>query len=206
MTVLPQDKQGWWQTPDSDPQAALATDARGLSNREAASRLDKFGPNLFHDHQERSLLVQFLSRFKNPLVILLLVASGISALTGDVTNFLLIACMVLFSVTLDFVQEHRAGKAAASLRQSVSVRATVVRDGKPMQIPVTRPIAIDYDLEQAGVTWQVYDVSIDGISLVVNFRNQFAEAVRRDGIDGLIKALHAKNGGPVKTSSDAIRN
>jgi P-type Mg2+ transporter len=143
-------RRSWWLTPDVDPLAALATDAAGLSDGEAALRLAKFGPNLFRDHQERSLLLQFLSRFKNPLVILLLVASGISALTGDVTNFLLIAFMVLFSVTLDFVQEHRAGKAAASLRQSVSVRATVVRDGKPVEIPVTEVVPGDLVVLSAG--------------------------------------------------------
>jgi Mg2+-importing ATPase len=126
------------------------TDAAGLSGSEAASRLVKFGPNLFRDHQERPLWLQFLSRFKNPLVILLLVASGISALTGDVTNFLLIAFMVLFSVTLDFVQEHRAGKAAASLRQSVSVRATVVRDGKAVEIPVVDVVPGDLVVLSAG--------------------------------------------------------
>ncbi len=126
------------------------TDNAGLSGAEAASRLSKFGPNLFRDHQERPLLLQFLSRFKNPLVILLLVASGISALTGDVTNFLLIGFMVLFSVTLDFVQEHRAGKAAASLRQSVSVRAMVVRDGKQFEVPVAEVVPGDLVVLSAG--------------------------------------------------------
>lgn len=81
----------------------------------------------------------------------------------------------------------------------VTVQTEIERAG-------ARPIAIDYDLEQAGATWKVYDVSIEGISLVVNFRSQFAEAVRREGIDGLIKALRAKNGGPVTTSSHAIQN
>ena len=128
----------------------MAAGNAGLSSAEAALRLAKFGPNLFRDHQERPLLLQFLSRFKNPLVILLLVASGISALTGDVTNFLLIAFMVLFSVTLDFVQEHRAGKAAASLKETVSVRATVVRDGKPIEIPVADVVPGDLVVLSAG--------------------------------------------------------
>lgn len=91
-----------------------------------------------------------LARFKNPLVILLLVASSVSALTGELTNFFIIAVMVLFSVTLDFVQEHRAGKAAASLRQSVSVRARVERDGKPVEIAVTEVVPGDLVVLSAG--------------------------------------------------------
>jgi len=93
---------------------------------------------------------QFLSRFKNPLVLLLLVASAISALTGELTNFIIISVMVLFSVALDFVQEHRAGKAAASLRQSVSVRATVVRDGKPLEVAVSEVVQGDLVVLSAG--------------------------------------------------------
>jgi Mg2+-importing ATPase len=96
------------------------------------------------------LWLQFLSRFKNPLVILLLVASAISALTGEITNFLIITVMVLFSVTLDFVQEHRAGKAAESLRHSVSVRARVIRDGKPLEVPVTDVVPGDLVALSAG--------------------------------------------------------
>ena len=144
------ENQPWWLSPLPDPQSELATDAAGLSSVEALSRLAKFGANLFRDHRERPLWFQFLSRFKNPLVILLLVASAISASTGEMTNFFIIAAMVLFSVTLDFVQEHRAGKAAESLRQSVSVRARVIRDGKSVDVPVTEVVPGDLVVVSAG--------------------------------------------------------
>lgn len=144
------DHQPWWLTPLADPQAELATDAAGLSSVEARARRARFGPNLFRDHRERPLWLQFLSRFKNPLVILLLVASAISAFTGELTNFVIITVMVLFSVTLDFVQEHRAGKAAESLRQSVSVRARVIRDGQTLEIPVTDVVPGDLVVVSAG--------------------------------------------------------
>ena len=75
---------------------------------------------------------------------------AISALTGEITNFLIITVMVLFSVTLDFVQEHRAGKAAESLRHSVSVRARVIRDGKPLAVPVTDVVPGDLAVLSAG--------------------------------------------------------
>ncbi|MEQ1638697.1 MAG: cation-transporting P-type ATPase [Methylococcales bacterium] len=144
------DSQAWWLKPLTDTQAALATDEAGLSSTEARLRLIKFGPNLFRDHQQRSLILQFLARFKNPLVILLLVASAIFAFTGEMTNFVIITVMVLLSVTLDFVQEHRAGKAAESLRQSVSVRARVIRDGKAIDIPVTEVVPGDLTVLSAG--------------------------------------------------------
>ncbi|MGZ8233599.1 MULTISPECIES: magnesium-translocating P-type ATPase [Methylobacter] len=140
----------WWLKPLAEPRADLATDAAGLSNAEARSRLAKFGPNLFRDHKERPLWLQFISRFKNPLIILLLVASAISAFTGELTNFVIITVMVLFSVTLDFIQEHRAGKAAESLRKTVSVRARVIRDGNSMEVPVTEVVPGDLVVLSAG--------------------------------------------------------
>jgi P-type Mg2+ transporter len=144
------DDPAWWLKPLAKPQAELATDEAGLSCAEARSRLSKLGPNLFRDRQEQPLWLQFLSRFKNPLIVLLLVASAISAFTGEMTNFIIITVMVLFSVTLDFVQEHRAGKAAESLRHSVSVRAKVIRDGKSIEVPVTEVVPGDLAVLSAG--------------------------------------------------------
>src|SRR5665647_982274 len=144
------DDTAWWLKPLVEPKAELATDDAGLTSAEAGSRLSKFGPNLFRDHQDRALILQFLSRFKNTLVILLLVASAISAFTGQMANFVIITVMVLLSVTLDFVQEHRAGKAAESLRHSVSVRALVIRDGKPLEVPVAEVVPGDLAVLSAG--------------------------------------------------------
>lgn len=143
-------ESAWWLKPLSGWQVELETDSLGLTSMEASARLDLLGPNLFRDHQDRSLVWQFLSRFKNPLVLLLLGASLISIFTGELTNSLIIIVMVMFSVTLDFVQEHRAGKAAESLRQSVSVRATVLRDGKTMDISVKGIVPGDLVMLSAG--------------------------------------------------------
>ena len=52
---------------------------------------------------------------------------------------------------------------------------------------------IDYSLEKIDSSWKVYDVSVAGISLVTNYRDQFAQEVRNGGIDGLIATIAAKN-------------
>ncbi|MDD5176328.1 MAG: magnesium-translocating P-type ATPase [Sterolibacterium sp.] len=142
--------QPWWLDPLSADPADLAAVATGLSGAEAKARLTRFGPNLFRERQKKSLLLQYLTRFKNPLVIILLVASAVSAFTGEVTNFLIITCIVLLSVTLDFVQEYRANAAAEKLRLSVSLRAIVLRDGKSLEIPVTQVVPGDIVLLSAG--------------------------------------------------------
>jgi phospholipid transport system substrate-binding protein len=57
----------------------------------------------------------------------------------------------------------------------------------------TKPIALDYYLDKSATGWKVYDIEVGGISLVTNYREFFATEVRKGGVDGLIKALQAKN-------------
>jgi phospholipid transport system substrate-binding protein len=59
--------------------------------------------------------------------------------------------------------------------------------------PGAQPVAIDYSMEKTGSGWKVYDVMVGGVSLVANYRTEFANTVRASGIDGLIKELQAKN-------------
>lgn len=122
----------------------------GLAGREAASRLKRYGPNVFHPQRKKAILLQLLSKFNNPLIIILLVASAISAFTGDVTNFIIISLIVIMSVTLDFIQEYRAGKEAEKLRQLVTVHVQAVRDGKPQEIPLPSLVPGDVVLLAAG--------------------------------------------------------
>ena len=153
----------WWLDPLPAEASQADSAPGGLAAAEAKTRLAKFGPNLFRDHQETALWRQFLARFKNPLIILLLVASAISAMTGELTSFFIISLMVLFSVTLDFFQEHRAGKAAASLRQTVAVRATVIRDSQQLEVPVSEVVPGDLVVLSAGSM-----IPADGRVLVAN--------------------------------------
>ena len=59
--------------------------------------------------------------------------------------------------------------------------------------PGRQPLAVDYSLEQVGDVWKVYDISIEGVSLVTNYRGQFSNEVRQTGMDGLIQKLADKN-------------
>src|SRR4249920_3856043 len=106
----------------------------GLTSAEASSRLSQFGPNTIGSHQRRAIIIEFLYHFRNPLVLILLVAGVFSAITGDTTSFLIIITIVLAGVFLDFVQEHRASRAAEKLSESVALQSRVIRDGKESRI------------------------------------------------------------------------
>ena len=140
----------FWNQPSAALQADLASSGEGLSQSEARQRAVRFGPNTLRSRGERSLLLQYLNHFRNPLVMILLAASAVSALTGEVTGFVVIWVIVLVSVTLDFVQEYRAGQAAEQLKQTVAVRATVIRDGHPQDVPIATLVPGDVVLLTAG--------------------------------------------------------
>jgi len=144
------EKTVFWQQSLPELLKYLNAVPEGLSSVEAANRLKQAGPNMLRPPRKRALVLQFLSRFKNPLVIILLSASAVSAFTGDVVSFLIISSIVIMSVTLDFIQEHRAGKAAEELRQSVAIRVQALRDGKSIEIPAATLAPGDVVLLSAG--------------------------------------------------------
>jgi len=140
----------FWNLPVESLQSLLQSTVAGLSQQEAEVRTARFGPNTLRDHGERPLLMQYLSHFKNPLVMVLLAASAVSALTGEITGFVIIWAIVLMSVTLDFYQEYRAGRAAEELKKSVAVRATVLRDGHSLEVMIAQLVPGDVVLLAAG--------------------------------------------------------
>ncbi len=140
----------FWQLTVAELFRRLNASEAGLASGDAAERLRRAGPNILRPPEKRMLLLQFLARFKNPLVLILLGASAVSAFTGDTASFLIISSIVIMSVTLDFIQEHRAGKAAEALRESVALRVEALRDGKNTSIPATELVPGDIAVLAAG--------------------------------------------------------
>lgn len=132
-----------WQEPAKQILTRLGTTAVGLTAAEVRSRLRTYGPNDAATVRRSPLWLQFVARFRNPLVIILLVASALSAATGDVASFVIIASIVLMSMILDFVQEVRAQNAVEALRRSVAVQATVRRDGASLSVPIDQLVPGD---------------------------------------------------------------
>ncbi len=120
----------------------LGTSDSGLSEEEAQSRLEQYGPNVVTPEQRHRLLKLLARACANPLVILLLMLAAGSLLPylfgqeGDIASAVIMLIMVLLGVSLRFFQEARADNAAAKLKAMISVTATVVRDGQPRELPL----------------------------------------------------------------------
>jgi Mg2+-importing ATPase len=110
-------------------------DPTGLTTAEAERRLAEDGPNEPVPVRRLSAVGQFFRLFANPLVIILLVASAISASLGQQLDASIIAIIVLTSIAIDFWQSFQSQRAANRLRSSVMPTATALRDGGWREIP-----------------------------------------------------------------------
>jgi Mg2+-importing ATPase len=134
----------------ADALSGLGVTAQGLSQTEANRRLRRYGPNLLEERTRYAALRTFISRFKNPLVLILIAAGAVSAMVHQQASFVMICVMVLASVTLDFVQEYRANRAAQRLRESIANTAQVLRDGACIELPVRQLVPGDVVRLAAG--------------------------------------------------------
>ena len=95
-------------------------------------------------------VVQFLSHFKNPLVLILIFAASVSLFTNDYTTFSIIITIILLSTVLDFYQEYTAEKAAAELRKKVAVTTWVIHDNKKQEMLPTQLVPGDIVVLSGG--------------------------------------------------------
>jgi Ca2+-transporting ATPase len=119
----------------------LGSSTKGLEEKEARIRLDRYGPNEIALGKGISPWRTFLSQFKNVMVIILIIAAGISAGLGIVNNSTeewldaaVIAVIVLLNAILGFLQEYRAEKTIETLKSMAAPKANVMRDGKLSQV------------------------------------------------------------------------
>lgn len=114
----------------------FATSRKGLSAEEVEKRLEEYGYNEAAKRKKRSIVFQFLSKFLNPLVIVLLVIASFSLFFGEKISAILVILIAIISVMLSFSQEYRAGKEAEKLSEMVRANASVYRNGKLKEIPI----------------------------------------------------------------------
>ncbi|HWI81179.1 magnesium-translocating P-type ATPase [Ramlibacter sp.] len=148
--AAPAGADAWWRQPPEAAVAALAGSAQGLTEDEARARLQRHGPNRLAPPPRWRLFDQLARRLRDPLVLVLLVAGAVSLATGEPASAGIIAVVVLLSVALDQIQQGQAESAARRLRESVAVRARVLRDGREQDIDVAALVPGDVVRLAAG--------------------------------------------------------
>jgi P-type Mg2+ transporter len=141
---------GFWDRPQQEILRALDATPAGLTTAEARRRLLVYGPNSLARESRFATLFSFLRFFANPLVIILLVASGVSLALGDRIGGSIIIAMVLLSVLLNFFMEFQARHAAEEIRKHVATTATILRDGAAAELPIEELVPGDVVRLHAG--------------------------------------------------------
>lgn len=140
----------FWHKSADDLVRELETRPEGLPSQEAALRLERYGRNRPRPGVKTAAITLFLKQFRNPIILLLLAAAALSLLLGELTDALLIYVIVLASSTLQFWQEHAAARALEKLLALIHTTATVLRDGRPLDVPVEDMVPGDVALLNAG--------------------------------------------------------
>jgi Mg2+-importing ATPase len=129
----------------------LGSSESGLTAQAAEAALEKHGPNIMRFEDRKTVWGELLGRAKNPLNALLFTLAIVSWLLGDQRAAIVILVMIVLSVALGFVQEHRSNQAAAKLRAMVRTTATVRRQGAgEAEIPIEHIVPGDIVLLSAG--------------------------------------------------------
>lgn len=129
----------------------------------------QYGPNVLQDNTGgNKAILAFLARFKNPLVLILLLAATLSLFFGDKASFFIIVAIVALSVGLDFLNTYRSEKAAEALKDKVRVKVHVIRDGKEHIITVSELVPGDIVLLSAGKVIPADGVIVDGKDVSTN--------------------------------------
>jgi ATPase, P-type (transporting), HAD superfamily, subfamily IC len=140
----------WHALPPEEALKLLNSGPDGLTDAEAASRLERFGPNDLARISGPGPVRILLRQFENYMVIVLMAAAVISWLSGERSNAIVVLGILLFIAILGFVQEYRAERAMEALRKMVAPEARVFRSGKLITLPARDLVPGDLIYLEAG--------------------------------------------------------
>jgi len=140
----------YWSKPVAEIAQSLHSSMDGMSEEDAQEVLQRVGPNSIKSKERVTPLGLFINQFKSPIVIILIFATLISAFLQDWADAVIILLIVVGSALLSFYQEYSAHDAAEKLKEQVSFKTNVLRDGKSVSIPTEEIVPGDVVLLSAG--------------------------------------------------------
>ncbi len=164
----------FWSVPAAELLKNLRCTSQGLTSDDARSRLASSGSQKRRRKSGSGTLALLLSQFKSPIILILLFAVGLSFFLHDHVNAIIILAIVLLSGMLGFWQERGAADAVEKLLAIIQVKATLLRDGKQLELPIGEIVPGDILLLNAGNI-------IPGDSLVLESNNLFVNEAALTG-------------------------
>ncbi len=176
---------------------ALGVDENGLTTAQAQERLAKYGPNKLKEGQKPTLLQRFLAQLRDPMLIILMIAAAVSALTGMLSGesewaeVIIIIAVVLLNAILGVVQESKAEAAIEALQTMTAATCKVIRDGKQMVLHSDELVPGDIVVLEAGDAVPADGRIIENASLKIEEAALTGESVP---VNKMIDALNLSGG------------
>ncbi len=168
----------------------LDTTTQGLSDSEIAKRRETYGENALAEEKKKSPLVVFLEQFKDLLVIILIAAAVISALSGNGESTIVIVAVITLNAILGTVQHFKAEKSLESLKALSSPSAKVMRNGVKVEVPSKEIVPGDILLLEAGDLVVADGRIIENYSLQVNESSLTGES---EGVNKISAVIDEEN-------------
>lgn len=169
--------------PKKEILSRLKSDKNGLSKQQAEALLKEKGENALQEGKRKSILRVFLEQFLDLLVIILIAAAIVSAITGDVESMLVIVAVIILNAILGTVQHQKAAKSLESLKNLSSPNAKVIRDGVKIEIPSKLVVPGDILILEAGDLVAADGRILNNFSLQVNESSLTGESTNVDKSD-----------------------
>jgi len=140
----------WYQIKVQEALEKLTTTDEGLTEQEAAERLEKYGPNKLAEEERISRLKILLHQFTSPLIYILLIAAVVTLLLGEYIDTGVIIAVVLLNALVGYFQEFKAEESVRSLKRLLVAKARVIRGGHEKEIPGADLVPGDIVLLSSG--------------------------------------------------------
>jgi Mg2+-importing ATPase len=164
----------FWSVPSAELLQQLQTTPQGLRRDEIQGRLLRYGSNLLKPKKKSDALTLLIAQFKSPIILILIFAAGLSFFLRDPIDAVIILVIVFVSGFLGFWQERGAVNAVEKLLAIVQIKATVLRDGETLEVPIEEIVPGDIVFIQAS------DV-IPGDCLVLESKDLFVDEAALTG-------------------------
>lgn len=194
-------KQEYTQTPEQ-LLSQLETTEQGLSSAEAAARLEKYGPNKLKDAEKPTMVQRFLAQLKDPMLVILMVAAAVSAVTNylageSFAEVFIILIVVLLNAVLGVLQESKAEAAIEALQTMTAATCKVLRDGKQQTVHSDELVPGDVVVLEAGDSVPADGRLLESASLKIEEAALTGESVPVNKVIEALGLAHGKDEVPL---------
>lgn len=194
-------KQEYTQTPEQ-LLSQLETTEQGLSSAEAADRLEKYGPNKLKDAEKPTMVQRFLAQLKDPMLVILMVAAAVSAVTNylageSFAEVFIILIVVLLNAVLGVLQESKAEAAIEALQTMTAATCKVLRDGKQQIVHSDELVPGDVVVLEAGDSVPADGRLLESASLKIEEAALTGESVPVNKVIEALGLAHGKDEVPL---------